>query len=174
MNATMTLKQASVKQWVKQAEKELPCDPQSLRVINQQLWSCCGDAGIVVFDSELQQQRTIPAADIGYLRDVAEMSNGDVVIASGPGLYHCKDSECSLCHATNRSNKIHTAYSWTKPRSHCLDILWLQEISQAEKTTLLQASSQASSFIRIKSTQRTKVRTRHKCFNTTTHRHQDG
>ena len=85
----MTLRQASAKQWVKRAEKELPCDPQSLRVINQQLWCCCGgDAGIVVFDSELQQQRTIPAADMGDVYDVTEMSNGDVIIAAANGLYH--------------------------------------------------------------------------------------
>ena len=84
----MTLKQANTKQWVKQAEKKLPAWPQSLRVINQQLWCCCRDAGIVVFDSELQQQRTMPAADMGHVCDVAEMSNGDVVIAAVNGLYH--------------------------------------------------------------------------------------
>ena len=85
----MTLTQASMKQWVKQAEKKLPSKPQGLRVINQQLWCCCGKAGIVVFDSELQQQRTIPPADdMGDVYDVAEMSNGDVVIAASQGLYY--------------------------------------------------------------------------------------
>ena len=84
----MTLKQASLKQWVKQAETKLPSKPAGLRVINQQLWCCCDDAGIVVFDSELQQQRTIPAADMCVVCDVAEMSNGDVVIAAAAGLYH--------------------------------------------------------------------------------------
>ena len=62
--------------------------PEGLRVINQQLWCCCHDAGIVVFDSELQQQRTIPAGDMGYVIDVAEMSNGDVIIVADNGLYH--------------------------------------------------------------------------------------
>ena len=84
----MTLKQASMKQWVKKAETMLPSKPGGLRVINQQLWCCCADAGIVVFDSELQQQRTTPAGDMGEVCDVAQMSNGDVVIASRTGLYH--------------------------------------------------------------------------------------
>ena len=87
-NASLTLKQASTKHWVKRAETKLPSHPISLRVINQQLWLCCGNAGIVVFDSELQQQRTIPAADMYVVSDVAEMSNGDVVIAAVRGLYH--------------------------------------------------------------------------------------
>ena len=95
MNALMTLTQASTKQWVKQAEKKLP---GGLRVINQQLWCCCGYAGIVVLDSELQQQRTIPAADMGDVWDVAEMSNGDVIIATENGVYYMHDGECSLCH----------------------------------------------------------------------------
>ena len=69
-------------------QTELPCDPQGLRVINQHLWCCCGDAGIVVFDGELQQQRTtVPPADMGTVYDVAEMSNGDVVIAAQGGLF---------------------------------------------------------------------------------------
>ena len=83
----MMLKQASMKQWVKQAEKELSPCPQGMRVINQQLWCCCDDAGIVNFDSELQQQRSIPADDIGKVFDVAEMRNGDVIIATDNGLY---------------------------------------------------------------------------------------
>ena len=91
----MTLKQASSKRWVQRAEIQLPASLlgeelsyEGLRVINQQLWCCSGDAGIVVFDSELQQQRTIPAADMGDVSDVAEMSNGDVVIATDNELYH--------------------------------------------------------------------------------------
>ena len=94
----MTLRQASAKQWVKQAEEKLPVwSHQGLRVINQQLWCCCGDAGIVVFDSELQQQRAIPTAGMGDVFDVAEMSNGDVVIASGNnGLYHRYNGGCTI------------------------------------------------------------------------------
>ena len=94
----MTLKQANTKQWVKQAEKKLPAWPRSLRVMNQQLWCCCDDAGILVFDSELQQQRIIPAGDMKCVYDVAEMSNGDVIIAAGDnGLYHRCNVEYSYC-----------------------------------------------------------------------------
>ena len=100
-----------MKQWAKQAETKLPGRLGGLRVINQQLWCCCCSAGIVVFDSELQQQRIIPARDMKYMHDVAEMSNGDVVIAAGTGLYHRQNGECSLCHATNTSNKVHVTYS---------------------------------------------------------------
>ena len=89
----MMLKQASTRQWVKQAEKKLPGWPQGLRVINQQLWCCCRDAGIVIFDSELQQQHTIWGAGAVLVYDVAEMSNGDVVMASRYGLYHCSNGQ---------------------------------------------------------------------------------
>ena len=82
------MKQASTKQWMKQAEQKLFSGVRGLRVINQQLWCCCRDAGIVVFDSELQQQCTIPAAGMDSVWDVAEMSNGDVIIAARTGLYH--------------------------------------------------------------------------------------
>ena len=42
----------------------------SLRVINQQLWCCRGDAGIMVFYSELQQQRIIPCSKNTLLQHV--------------------------------------------------------------------------------------------------------
>ena len=100
-----------MKQWVKQAATLLPQRPAGLRVINQQLWCCCGNAGIVIFDSELQQQRSLPAGDMLDMWDVTEMSNSDVVIAITTGLYHRHNGECSLYHATSTSNKIHTAYS---------------------------------------------------------------
>ena len=84
-----------MKQWVKRSEEKLPSEPLCLRVINQQLWCCCIDGGIVIFDSELQQQHTIPAGSMGHVNDVAEMSNGDVVIAATNGLYHSsKDEWC--------------------------------------------------------------------------------
>ena len=77
--------------------------PQDLRVINQQLWCCGGGAGIVVFDSELQQQRTIPAADMGLVYGVAEMRNGDVVIAASKGLYHSFNGASSLLYIFDSS-----------------------------------------------------------------------
>ena len=83
---------------MKRADKELPAWPGSLRVINKQLWCCCRNAGIVVFYSELQQQRTIPAGDMKCVYDVAEMSNGEVIIAAGDnGLYHRCNGEYSYC-----------------------------------------------------------------------------
>ena len=60
----------------------------AVRVIKQRLWCCCDGTGIVVFDRELQHQRAVPASDMGKLQDVAEMSNGDVIIAASNGLYH--------------------------------------------------------------------------------------
>ena len=92
-NASLTLKQATTKQWVKQADYELPEWLRSLRVINQQLWCCCHDASVMIFDSELQQQRTVPAGGMGKVNDAAEMSNGDVVIAAHTGLYDISNGE---------------------------------------------------------------------------------
>ena len=87
-NASMTLKQAGMARWVKQTEKELTALLLAARVIDEQLWCCCGFAGIVIVDSELQQQRTLPAACMSYVFDVAKMSTGDVVVAASQGLYH--------------------------------------------------------------------------------------
>ena len=78
---------------MEQADTTLSSKPKTLRVINQQLWCCCGDAGIVIVDSELQQQRTIPAGDMDDVCDVAEMSNGDIVIAARAGLYHSSNGK---------------------------------------------------------------------------------
>ena len=82
--------------WKKQAAQELPDRPHRLCVINQQLWCCLQDIGIVVFDSELQQQRTIPAGDMGRVYNVAETTNGDVIIAASNGLYRRYNGECSV------------------------------------------------------------------------------
>ena len=106
INALLTLKQASMKQWVKQAEMKLPSNTASLCVINQQLWCCCDKAGIVIFDSELQQQRTIPAADMGDVYDVAEMSNDDIIIAAMSGLYHSSNGRLHSV-STCASSKLH-------------------------------------------------------------------
>ena len=74
--------------WRKQAEAELPDDPTSLRLINQQLWCCCYDAGIEVLEhEELTKADVVPAGDTGWVCDVAAFRD-DVVIAAGTGLYH--------------------------------------------------------------------------------------
>ena len=76
-------------QWVKEKEAEMNVRyMHALRHIKQQLWCCCGRDGIVVLDTDLQQQRTIPAGDMGYVNNVAEMSSGDVIIAADKGLFH--------------------------------------------------------------------------------------
>ena len=86
------LKHVNVRQWVRQTQTRLTSSwPRGLRVINEQLWCCCGDAGIVIVDSELQQQQqqlSMSSADMGNVYDVAGMSNGDVVIVASNGLYH--------------------------------------------------------------------------------------
>ena len=74
--------------WLKQKEEKLPSRAYALRVIKQQLWCCCGSDGIVIYDSDLQKQRTIPSGDMVGVFDVAEMSSGDLVIAADYGLYH--------------------------------------------------------------------------------------
>ena len=65
----------------------------------------------MVFDSELQQQRTIPAGDMDDVYDVTEMSNGDVIIAAHIGLYHDSNGECCAlklmlgqCYIMNHEN----------------------------------------------------------------------
>ena len=86
---------AAQKQWVKQAEVKLPYTAYSVHVINQQLWCCCYTQGIVVLDhSDLKRLRTIPAGDMGSVNDVAEMRDGDIVIAASQGLFHAKISQC--------------------------------------------------------------------------------
>ena len=75
------------KQWVKLSQDDLPASPAGLRFINQQLWCCCYDAGIVVFDRELQLLHLLLCDGMGDVWDVAAMSNGDVVIAASNGLF---------------------------------------------------------------------------------------
>ena len=83
------LLEAAQKQWVKQAEVKLPHNICSVCVINQQLWCCCLNDGIVVLDhSDLKQLRTIPAGDMGSVCDVAEMRDGNIVIAASQGLFY--------------------------------------------------------------------------------------
>ena len=92
---TQSLLATAQKQWVKQAEVKLPYIAYSVRVINQQLWCCCWEDGIVVLaHSDLKQLRTIPAGDMGSVNDVVEMRDGDIVIATDNGLFHVRISQC--------------------------------------------------------------------------------
>ena len=76
------------KQWKKQVDVTVTAIPLSLRVIKRQLWACCFESGIIVFDRDLKQQRVIPVhKPTTWISDVAAMSNGDVIIATDQGIY---------------------------------------------------------------------------------------
>ena len=77
-------------QWTKEKELELPATPDSVRVINEQIWCCCTGSGIIVFDSDLQKQESIEIEGITFVMDIASMSNGDIVVAHAKGLFHVK------------------------------------------------------------------------------------
>lgn len=79
------------RQWKVLDERTLSFNSNSLRAIKQQLWFCAGRAGIHIHNTRLQHQRTIPCRGMGFLtqiHDVAEMSSGDLVIATSNGLFH--------------------------------------------------------------------------------------
>ena len=62
----------------------------NLRVIHGKLWCCCGLSGIVIFDTVLRQQRTIPGrSDQEYIWDVTETIHDEVVISAHTGLWTC-------------------------------------------------------------------------------------
>ena len=86
----LTLLEAAQKLWVRLTKVKLHAPiVSSMRVINQQLWCCCDRDGIVVLDpSDLKRLQTIPAGDMGDVHDMAEMCEGDVVIAAEKGLFH--------------------------------------------------------------------------------------
>ena len=61
-----------------------------IRVINDQLW-CCGDDSVIIMRDDvinLRTVRTIAAGDMGPLRDVALLRDGEVVFATSCGLFH--------------------------------------------------------------------------------------
>ena len=59
-----------------------------MRVIKRQLWACCLEYGVVVFDRDLKQLRTVPYnKTTGWVHDAAAMSNGDVILATDKGIY---------------------------------------------------------------------------------------
>lgn len=94
------------RQWKVLDERTLPFNSNTLRVIKQQLWFCAGRAGIHIHNTRLQHQRTIACRGMGFLtqiHDVAEMSNGDLVIATSNGLFHTDP----------------TGDNSTKGRTHC-------------------------------------------------------
>ena len=89
-NASLTLKQATTKQWVKQAETKLESMLKGgKQVFNERLVCSFDDGGdIIVTDSGGQQRRFIPARGIQGLFDIDAMDNGDFIIAASNGLHH--------------------------------------------------------------------------------------
>ena len=86
-----TLFAASQQQWVQQTEVRFSHSVSSLRVINQQLWCCCVEAGIMVLDhSDLRHLQNIQTGERKLDHDLAMMADGDVVRACGKGLFHAK------------------------------------------------------------------------------------
>ena len=79
---------ASKKKWVKQWEGKLTMTPHSLRVMytQQQLWCCCGDSDIVICDTR-SLSREIRSVQLGGINDVAEMINGNAIVASDKGRF---------------------------------------------------------------------------------------
>ena len=65
----------------------LPAAATSVRIINGQLWCCCGLGGIVILNTMLRLQRIIPSKVMEKVWDVAETSDWDVVAAALGGLY---------------------------------------------------------------------------------------
>ena len=88
LNVESALWPITDRKWVACAATKLPSRPKSLKLINQQLWCCCGWSGIVVFDIKRHHQFNIARGEMGKVYDVAQMSNGNVLIATPSGLYH--------------------------------------------------------------------------------------
>ena len=88
--ATLSFAKCLENEWIKEKEFQLPASPYAVRVINEQIWCCCTGSGIIVFDSDLQKQESIEIEGITFVRDIASMSNGDIVVAHAKGLFHVK------------------------------------------------------------------------------------
>lgn len=85
----MGLKSLLQEPWQKESEEKVPEQPRSIRVIKQQLWCCLGEYGIVIYNADLEQQRTIPRlCFVSGVYDVAEIYNGDLVMATEHELHH--------------------------------------------------------------------------------------
>ena len=105
MSATHnTLWSEEQKTLVRLIEGNLPRSAYSIRVINGQLWCCCGYSGIVVLGTELRQQKTIlPWGLTEGAWDVTEATDGDVVIAGLDSIYSLRpDGEFPICVLSER------------------------------------------------------------------------
>ena len=91
----VTLETAASDVWKRTAHASVTLWPGALNVINQQLW-CCLTAdsdddvtGVVVLHlDDLTQVAMTSSGDMGAEQDVAQLSSGDVILATERGLYH--------------------------------------------------------------------------------------
>lgn len=75
--------------WTKQSQRKLGFSPCTVRFINGHVWCCGYDDGIAIYKEGLQTPcRRIKRRELSAVRDVAQMSNGDVIAASNSGLHH--------------------------------------------------------------------------------------
>lgn len=83
----MKLNDISGKQWTKERATKLPAYPRALRVIKQQLWCCMEQEGIAIYRPDLHHQQTIACPGMGIANDVAQLADGNLMIAAENGLY---------------------------------------------------------------------------------------
>ena len=75
------------RKWKRHQSVDIPDYPRCLRNVGNQLYQCHRN-GISVYDAQLKEVKSIPNGDNVY--DLCDMPNGDLVVASGYGLYHTK------------------------------------------------------------------------------------
>ena len=79
----------SSRQWKRHQSVNVPSYPHCLRNVGNHLFQCHDD-GITVYDTQLMRMKNIPSGDMGFVYDVCDMPNGDLVAAAYNGLYHTK------------------------------------------------------------------------------------
>ena len=87
------------KTWRKVDERNLQSTPFSISVVNDQLWSSCDEGGIVIYSSDFDQLRAVSCSGLGTnaVKDVAQLSDSDVVIATYDGLFHFDSQSKRAC-----------------------------------------------------------------------------
>ena len=92
---------ALTKIWSKASERNLVSTPVSIRVVNDQLWVSCEEDGLAIhspdFGLDLLKVVSLSGLGINIIMDVAQLSDGDVIIAAGDGLFHFDSQSKFLC-----------------------------------------------------------------------------
>ena len=70
--------------------------PNSLRLIDNNLWCCCGYSGIRVLDLSLNLIRHIPIQDMGRVLSMVDIGDG-AVVAANKGLFLITYSGMFIC-----------------------------------------------------------------------------